>query len=159
MCFADVSLHDICMTCKCSPLWDETCSVIYCEWNKYEMTHSVYFENIENIILEPPLSHDICIVAYCLFHVTLPMSQSQHILYPIFEVLYLAQYYIELSEILYIVLYMYYLGAPSARSSNFFFWFSDFLHIAKYTCWNWMPPVWVLTSYMAQKNSYKLYSM
>jgi hypothetical protein len=60
-------------------------------------------------------------LTYCLFHVTLPMSQSQHISYPIFEESFLAQYFMESSEILYIVLDMCYLGAPSARSSNLIF--------------------------------------
>ena len=32
--------------------------------------------------------------SYCLFHTSLPMSQSHVILQPIFEVSYLAQYYI-----------------------------------------------------------------
>ena len=61
------------------------------------------------------------IFTYCLFHVTLPSSQSQHISPPIFGVSFLAQYSIESSENLYIALDMCYLGAPSTRSSNLFF--------------------------------------
>jgi hypothetical protein len=61
------------------------------------------------------------IIIYCLFHMSLPMSRSQLILQPIFELPFLAQYYIECSEILYTALNIYCLGAPSTRTSNFFF--------------------------------------
>ena len=66
---------------------------------------------------------------YCLFHTSLPTSQSQLILQPIFEVSFLAQYCIECSEILYIALDIFFLGAPSSRTSNLIFWiFRFFTH-------------------------------
>ena len=58
---------------------------------------------------------------YCIFHVTLQWSRSQHVSQPIFEVSLLAQNFIDSSETLYIVTYIYYLGAPSTGNSNFFF--------------------------------------
>ena len=58
---------------------------------------------------------------YCIFHVTLQWSRSQHVSQPIFEVSLLAQNFIDSSKILYIVIYIYYLGAPSTGTSNNFF--------------------------------------
>ena len=57
---------------------------------------------------------------YCIFHVTLQWSRSRHVSQPIFEVSLLAQNFIDSSEILYIVTYIY-LGAPSTGTSNFIF--------------------------------------
>ena len=75
--------------------------------------------------LEPPvviLIHGVLVYNhYCIFHVTLQWSRSQHVSQPIFEASLLAQNFIDSSEILYIVTYIYYLGAPSTRNSNYFF--------------------------------------
>jgi hypothetical protein len=59
-------------------------------------------------------------LTYCIFHVTLQMSQSQYVSQPIFKVSLLAQYFIDYSEILYIAIYIHYLDAPSIRTSNLF---------------------------------------
>ena len=58
---------------------------------------------------------------YCIFHVTYPTPQFELHSQPIFKTPLLAQFLMECLEILYIVFYIYYIGAPTTTSSNSIF--------------------------------------
>ena len=58
---------------------------------------------------------------YCIFHVTYPTPQFELHSQPIFKTPLLAQFLMECLEILYIVFYIYYIGAPTTASSNSIF--------------------------------------
>ena len=58
---------------------------------------------------------------YCIFHVTYPTPQFELHSQPIFKTPLLTQFLMECLEILYIVFYIYYIGAPTTASSNSIF--------------------------------------